>query len=104
LGREYFMMDSDTLRSFMTITLIFTSQFRVLIVRERKRFWSSRPGKELAATIIGTLVVFSLIAAFGIIIPPLSPQAVLFSLLFSSLFMFVLVDPVKQSMARRFHL
>jgi H+-transporting ATPase len=104
VGREYFLMNSDTLRSFMIITLIFTSQFRVLIVRERKRFWSSRPGKELAATVIGTLCAFSLIAVFGIIIPPLSPQAVLFSLVFSSLFMVVLVDPLKHSMARRFHL
>lgn len=104
LGREYFIMNSDTLRSFMTITIIFTSQFRVLVVRERKRFWSSRPGKELMATVIGTLAAFSIIAVFGIIITPLSPQVVLFSLGFSSLFMIVLVDPVKYRAARRFGL
>jgi len=104
VGRVYFMMDIDTLRSFVTITLIFTSQFRVLIVRERKRFWSSMPGKELIVTIIGTLTAFSAIAILGIIIPPLSPQVVLFSLVFSSLFMVVLVDPVKYSIARRCHL
>ena len=104
LGRTYFAMDMHTLRSFVMITLIFTSQFRVLIVRERRRFWSSRPGKELIVSVITTLAVFSVIDILGILVAPVLPQYVIFSLVFSGLFTLILVDPVKCRAAHRFGL
>jgi len=59
------------------LTLVFTSQFRVLSVRERRHFWSSKPGRELLTSISATLVAFFLLGVFGIIIPPLTlPQVV----------------------------
>jgi len=35
IGTDYYHMDLGTLQTFMLLTLVFTSQFRVLIVRER---------------------------------------------------------------------
>jgi H+-transporting ATPase len=54
LGRFYYGMSLETLQTFLLLTLVFTSQFRVLTVRERRHFWSSRPGTELLVSIVTT--------------------------------------------------
>jgi H+-transporting ATPase len=40
VGSDYFHLAFDQLRTFIVLALIFTSQFRVYIVRERRYFWS----------------------------------------------------------------
>jgi H+-transporting ATPase len=72
LGVYYYGMSMGHLQSFVLLTLVFTSQFRVLSVRERRHIWSSKPGRELLASISATLVAFFLLGIFGIIIPPLT--------------------------------
>ena len=94
IGINYFNLTFEKLRTFVLLVLIFTSQFRVYIVRERNRFWSSRPGKELLISTMATIVFFTLLGVYGIIIPPLAWYEVLFSLGFSALFTLSL-DPLK---------
>ncbi|MFZ1913875.1 MAG: HAD-IC family P-type ATPase, partial [Dehalococcoidales bacterium] len=86
IGSSYFHLQLAQLQTFTVLMLIFTSQFRVYIVRERKYFWSSLPGRELAITTIAALVVFSLLGVYGLIIPALAPYQVLFVLGYSALF------------------
>ncbi|MFA5307887.1 MAG: plasma-membrane proton-efflux P-type ATPase [Dehalococcoidales bacterium] len=86
IGTHYFHLQLEQLRTFMVLTLIFTSQFRVYIVRERRYFWSSRPGRELALATIGAIAVFTILGIYGGIITPLTPYQVLFALGFSALF------------------
>jgi H+-transporting ATPase len=86
IGTHYFHLQLEQLRTFMVLTLIFTSQFRVYIVRERRYFWSSRPGRELALATIGAIFVFTLLGIYGGIITSLTPYQVLFTLGFSALF------------------
>jgi H+-transporting ATPase len=83
--------------------LIFTSQFRVYIVRERKYFWSSLPGRELAISTIAALVVFSLLGVYGLIIPALSPYQVFFVLGYSALFTLA-IDFPKYEAFKKFRL
>ena len=100
-GLDLFSMNTETLAGFLTLTLIFTSQFRILVVRERNHFWSSRPGNGLLAAVIGTSVVFSVVGLLGIIIPALTYAQILFALFISGLFTLILVDPVKYWMSKR---
>jgi H+-transporting ATPase len=86
IGSYYFHFPLEQLQTFTVLMLIFTSQFRVYIVRERKYFWSSRPGRELALSTIGAVVVFTLLGIYGLIIPALTPYKVLFVLGYSALF------------------
>ena len=86
IGSHYFHLQLAQLQTFTVLMLIFTSQFRVYIVRERKYFWSSLPGRELALSTIAALVVFSLLGVYGLIIPALAPYQVLFILGYSALF------------------
>jgi H+-transporting ATPase len=93
IGSHYFHLEWEPLRTFTLLMLIFTSQFRVYIVRERKFFWSSRPGRELLISTTAAIIVFALLGVYGIIISPLTPFQVLFLIGFSALFTFAIDIP-----------
>jgi H+-transporting ATPase len=86
IGTSYYLMALGALQTFVLLTLVFTSQFRVLIVREREHFWSSRPGCELAISSLAAVVGFALLGVFGIILPALTVPQVLVALGFSAVF------------------
>jgi len=86
VGIEYFDLGWAALQTLVMLMLVFTSQFRVLIVRERRHCWSSRPGKELLIASMATVAGFALLGVYGIIVPRLSVYEVLFILGFSAVF------------------
>jgi H+-transporting ATPase len=103
VGSYYFHLTLDQLRTFIMLTLVFTSQFRVYIVRERQYFWSSRPGRELILSTIGAIVAFAILGVYGLIITPLTSYQVLFTLGFSALFTLA-IDFPKYGAFRKFGL
>jgi len=103
IGLHYFHFDLERLQAFVMLQLIFTSQFRVYLVRERKHFWSSRPGNELLVSTVVTLIVFTLLGVYGVIVPALTLFEVLFILGFSAVFTLIL-DPIKYWGFRKFGL
>jgi H+-transporting ATPase len=101
---EAFHLEGEGLQTFTMLTLVFYSQFRVYIVRERRHFWSSKPGRELIISIIATLIGFTLLGIYGIIIPPLPPYQVLLTLGFSALFTIGIIDPFKYRVFKKLQL
>ncbi len=101
-GADYFHLNLLQLQSFIMLMLIFTSQFRVLIVRERKFFWDSVPGKALLASSAGALILFSFLGVYGRIVPALTAPEVLSVLAFSAVFT-LLMDLPKYYAFRKFH-
>jgi H+-transporting ATPase len=91
------------LQTFVMLMLVFTSQFRVLIVRERRHFWASRPGRELVISSVVTLFGFAVLGVFGVVLPPVTVVQVLMILGFSALFTIALDFP-KYYVFRRFGL
>jgi H+-transporting ATPase len=86
VGQHLFRLEWEQLRTFTVLMLIFTSQFRVFIVRERNYFWSSLPGRELLIATVITIIGFTLLGVYGIFVTALSAWQVLFVLGFSALF------------------
>jgi H+-transporting ATPase len=86
IGNSYYHMDLEALQTFVLLALVFTSQFRVLIVREREHFWSSRPGRELAISSLATVIGFVLLGVYGVILPPVTIAQVFLVLGFSAIF------------------
>ena len=86
MGMKFFHLEWEKLRTLVMLNLIFNSQFRVLIVRERRHFWSSIPGRELLILSTATLAGFALLGVYGIIIPSLPVHYVLIVLGFSAVF------------------
>ena len=72
------------LQTFIMLMLVFTSQFRVIIVRERNWFWSSRPGKALIASTSLATLAFVALGTYGFIIPALSFAQVMTVLAYSA--------------------
>jgi H+-transporting ATPase len=103
VGSRYFELPFDQLQTFMMLTLVFTSQFRVYIVRERRYFWSSRPGRELMIATIGTLVAFAFLGVSGFIVPAVTPAQMIFALGLSAVFTLA-VDVPKRMAFRAFGL
>jgi len=103
VGEHYFHMEFAPLRTFVMLTLVFTSQFRVYIVRERKYFWSSCPGRELILSTAGAVILFALLGIYGLIVPRITPLQMLFALIFSAVFTFA-IDYPKYLAFRKFGL
>ncbi|MBO3768766.1 MAG: plasma-membrane proton-efflux P-type ATPase [Thermoproteota archaeon] len=102
-GVQYFHLNWEKLRSLVLLNLVFNSQFRVLIIRERRHFWSSRPGRELLITSTATIIVFMLLGISGVIIYPLKIYEVLIILGYSMLFT-LMIDFPKYYVFRKFEL
>ncbi|MEM1538010.1 MAG: plasma-membrane proton-efflux P-type ATPase [Candidatus Nezhaarchaeales archaeon] len=104
IGKSYFQLEWEKLRTFIMLTLVFNSQFRVYIVRERRHFWSSKPGKGLIVSITAVIIGFTLLGVCDMIIPSLPLYQVLFALGFSALFTVGMVDPFKYLIFKKFQL
>jgi H+-transporting ATPase len=103
MGARYFHLEWGQLRTLVMLNLIFNSQFRVLIVRERRHFWSSFPGRELLILSAATILGFAVLGVYGIFVPPLAPRQVLAVLGFSVIFTLG-IDFPKYYLFRRFKL
>lgn len=99
---QYLGLDFSHMQTFVLLTLIFTSQFRVLIVRERRSMWDSMPGTLLLASTGGTLAIFFLMGAFGFIIPALGAGETALALAYSFVFT-ALLDYPKRLFFSLFH-
>ena len=88
VGINCFHLEWEKLRTLVMLDLIFNSQFRVLIVRERRHFLASVPGKALLTLSMVTIIGFLLLGIFGIVGPALAVNQVLVILGFSMLFTF----------------
>ena len=103
IGLEYFQLEFDKIQTLVMLSLVFNTQFRILIVRERKHFWSSAPNKNLLAVNILTIIGFVFLGSLGIFAPSLLLTQVLIILAVSLLFM-LCIDFVKYCLFRRFGL
>ena len=103
LSRKYFNLDLAELQGFATLLLIFMSIFKIFIVRERRHFWSSKPGMLLVLISAIALIGFSFMGTFGLIIPKLNFYILLFLLGVSLLFN-ILSDFPKYYLFRKFNL
>jgi H+-transporting ATPase len=103
VGKNYFHLAWEQLRTLVMLNLIFNSQFRVLIVRERRHFWSSMPGRELLLLSMATIIGFGLLGVYGIFVPSLTPSQILVVLAFS-VFFTLAIDFPKYYLFRKFAL
>jgi H+-transporting ATPase len=80
---------------------MFFGMFTIFVVRERGRFWSSRPSNILLLSIIADIAVAFVISVIGI--PGLQPipwQAALLVLMLSFIFAVIVNDNIKLAALR----
>jgi H+-transporting ATPase len=71
-GHEVFGLDMPHLQALMFVTLIFSSQAGVYLLRERGHFWESMPSRFLIGSSVLGLGVAVILALGGIFMPALS--------------------------------
>ncbi len=71
VGLNVLNLDTGVLQSLIYLKLSVAGHFTIFIARSRGHFWSYKPGKILLGAVIGTQIIATLIAVYGILIPPL---------------------------------
>lgn len=101
IGLKYFHLGFDKLRTLVMLSLVFNTQFRILIVRERQHFWSSIPNKNLLIINITTIIGFVLLGILGVFIPNLQMTEVFILLGIAAIFM-ICIDFFKYYLFKKF--
>jgi len=100
-GGHYGMkLDILHLRTFAIVTLVFSGQAILYVVRERRHFWNSRPSTWLMFSSVLDVLLISVLASRGIWMTALPLSVIGCLAIGASLFTFVL-DAVKVPVVRR---
>jgi H+-transporting ATPase len=80
-----------------------TGVFTLMIVRERRHFWNSRPSRFLSITVLAEVLFVIAISIFGVLeLAPLGYLPVLAILGYALLTTFIINDPLKVYLIRKF--
>ena len=71
LGERVFRLDRETIRSLMYLKLSVAGHMTIFATRTRGPFWSIRPAPILFGAVLGTQVLATLIAVYGVFMTPI---------------------------------
>ncbi|MEZ6062126.1 MAG: plasma-membrane proton-efflux P-type ATPase [Planctomycetaceae bacterium] len=71
LAERVYQLDRDTIQSLIYLKLSVAGHLTVFVTRTRGPFWSIRPAKILLAAVIGTQIIATLIAVYGVFMAPI---------------------------------
>jgi len=66
-----FHLSREVIQTLMYLKLSVAGHLTIFITRTRGPFWSIRPAPILLAAVVGTQVVATLIAVYGLLMPPI---------------------------------
>ncbi len=99
----YSHLPINEMHTFIFDILVFSGQFTVFSIRERKRFWNSKPSKILLAASMADFIFISIISIFGILVTPVPFYFVVYAIMLGFLFLFIM-DAVKNTVFKKFKL
>ncbi len=100
-GRDVLRLPLPRLQTLVFLTLVFTGQGNVYLVRERLRLWHSRPSRWLIIASVADVIAVSLMANFGILMARI-PWRITACLCAIVVVYLVLIDAFKVRIFRRF--
>lgn len=102
IGLYYLPLTIEQVKTFIFYILLLSGLFNILNFRETGWFWSSKPSIPLTLSIVGDVLVGSLLVYNGWIIPSIPPNAIIIGLLYSVGVTLLLTDVVKISVYKFF--
>jgi len=94
IGVNILHLTQDVLQSLMYLKLSVAGHFLIFITRTKGHFWSYRPSNILLMAVIGTQAIATLIAVYGLLIPPIGWKLAVLVWAYS-MASFVLTDSAK---------
>jgi H+-transporting ATPase len=71
LGERVFHLNRETIQSLMYLKLSVAGHLTIFVTRTRRPFWSIRPATILLGAVIGTQLLATLIAVYGLFMAPI---------------------------------
>lgn len=71
LGERVFHLDRAIIQTLIYLKLSVSGHLKIFITRTRGPFWSIRPARILLVAVLGTQVAATLIAVYGVFMPPI---------------------------------
>jgi H+-transporting ATPase len=99
-GEYYLKFDIDQLRTLAAVTLVFSGQAVLYVVREREHLWRSRPSNWLLASSVVDVSIIASLSMAGIVMTQL-PPVVVFSVLAATVVFAFVLDTVKVAIFAR---
>jgi len=100
IGKREWTLDLPRLQTLTFIAMIYTGQATIYLVRERDRFYTSRPSRWVLFATLADIVVVSILAVYGIAMAPL-PLSIVLALLAAVVVLLVPLDLLKIAVFRR---
>ena len=101
VGAQVLGLSAAGVQTLVLLALVFNAQIRVLIVRERRHAWSSRPGKLIVLVSVVVVACFALAGGLGLMMDPV-PWPAIGALLLAALASGAVIDLVKYAAFRLF--
>jgi H+-transporting ATPase len=100
IGKYHMGLGIEALQTLSIVTLIFSGQATLYVVRERRHLWSSRPSNWLMVASAADLLIISTLATGGILMTPL-PIVVVATTLAATAVFGLSLDLIKVPVFRR---
>jgi H+-transporting ATPase len=71
LGERVYHLDRDQIQTLMYLMLSVAGHLTIFLTRTRGPFWSIRPARALLLAVVGTQIMATLIAVYGVFMTPL---------------------------------
>jgi H+-transporting ATPase len=71
LGERVFHLSREMIQPLMYLKLSVAGHMTIFVTRTRGPFWSIRPARILLLAVVGTQVIATLIAVYGVFMPPI---------------------------------
>jgi H+-transporting ATPase len=71
LGERVFHLTRDVIQSLMYLKLSVAGHLTIFVTRTRGPFWSMRPARVLLLAVVGTQILATLIAVYGLFMTPI---------------------------------
>ena len=93
-------MSLPEVQTFTFLSLVFSAQATVYLVREERHFWSSKPGNYLMLASALDLIIITLMAGFGILMTKV-PFVYIFILLAATFIYMIMLDYIKKPLMEK---
>jgi len=71
LGERVYQLNREMIQTLMYLKLSVAGHLTIFVTRTRGPFWSTRPAPVLLLAVVGTQLVATLIAVYGLFMPPI---------------------------------
>ena len=103
VGERYWALDLPRLQTLTFLAMVYSGQATVYLVRERDRFYASRPSVWILSATVADVLVVSVLAVYGVAMAAL-PLSLVLSLLIAVIMMLAPLDFLKVAVFRRLFL